>query len=119
VDDQGLEVSEGIQVRPPTIKVRAVLEQTVWSKPVYVSPALGEIPRTVRLQRMSVTPRRLTLRGSEEAVGPVQFLETEPITIPSAPGLVDRDVQVILPPGVKTLERPRVRVVIALQGGPS
>jgi hypothetical protein len=66
---------------------------------------------------MSVTPRRLTLSGPEDLVGPVQFLETEPITIPNIPGVVDRDVRVILPPGVKTEERPRVRVVIALQGG--
>jgi YbbR domain-containing protein len=120
VDVQGLEVvSEGIQVQPPTIKVRAILQQTIWSKPVYVSPTVGEIPATVRLQRISVTPRRLTLRGAEDVVGAVQFLETEPITIPSAPGLVDREVRVILPPGVKTEERPRVRVVIALQGGNS
>jgi YbbR domain-containing protein len=118
VDEQGLEVaSEGFQVQPSTIKVRAILEQTIWSKPVYVSPALSDVPPTVRVQRISVTPRRLTVRGSEDAVGPVQFLETEPITIPSAPGLVDRDIRVILPPGVKTEERPRVRVVIALQGG--
>jgi len=119
MDNQGLEVSEGIQVQPATVKIEATLEQSVWSKPVYVTPILGEIPATVRLQRMSVTPRRLTLRGPESIVGPVQFLETEPITIPSAPGLVDRDVRVILPPGVRTEERPRVRVVIALQGGQS
>jgi hypothetical protein len=117
VDAQGLEVDEGIQVLPPTIKVQATLARSVWSKPVYVSPLLADMPSTVRLQRMSVTPRRLTLSGPEDLVGPVQFLETEPITIPNIPGVVDRDVRVILPPGVKTEERPRVRVVIALQGG--
>ena len=112
-----MEVSEGIQVQPPIIKVQATLARSVWSKPVYVSPSLADLPSTVRLQRMSVTPRRLTLRGPEDLVGAVQFLETEPITIPNIPGVVDRDVSVILPPGVKTVERPRVRVVISLQGG--
>ncbi len=116
VDAQGLEVGEGIQVQPPTIKVQATLERSIWSKVVYVSPVLNDLPPTVRLQRMSVTPRRLTLRGPEDRVGPVQFLETEPITIPNIPGVVDRDMRVILPPGVKTVERPRVRVVMALQG---
>ena len=116
VDAQGLEVGEGIQVQPPTIKVQATLERSTWSKVVYVSPVLNDIPPTVRLQRMSLTPRRLTLRGPEDRVGPVQFLETEPITIPNIPGVVDRDMRVILPPGVKTVERPRVRVVMALQG---
>ena len=116
VDAQGLEVGEGIQVQPPTIKVQATLERSIWSKVVYVSPVLNDLPPTVRLQRMSLTPRRLTLRGPEDRVGPVQFLETEPITIPNIPGVVDRDMRVILPPGVKTVERPRVRVVMALQG---
>lgn len=117
VDAQGLEVDEGIQVQPPTIKVQATLERSIWTKPVYISPVLNDLPPTVRLQRMSVTPRRLTLSGPEDLVGQVQFLETEPITIPNIPGVVDRDVRVILPPGVKTVERPRIRVVIALQGG--
>lgn len=117
VDSQGLEVLEGVQIQPPTVRVRAPLERSVWFKPVYVSPALADVPPTVRLRRISVTPRRLTLRGPEAVVGPVQFLETEPITIPDTPGVVDREARVLLPPGVKTEERPRVRVVIALQGG--
>jgi YbbR domain-containing protein len=117
VDDQGLEVNEGIRVQPPTIKVQATLVQSIWSKPVYVVPSFGDTPPTVRLQRISVTPRRLTLRGPENLIGQVQFLETEPIPIPESGGVLDREVRVLLPPGVKTEERPRVRVVISLQGG--
>jgi YbbR domain-containing protein len=117
VDNQGIEVDGGIRIQPPTVRVQALLQRLIWSKPVYVSPTLGEVPPTVRLQRISITPRRLTLQGPESALGPVQFLETEPIPIPPTGGLVDREARVILPPGVKTEERPLVRVLIALQGG--
>ena len=74
------------------------------------------LPPTMRLQRISVTPRQLTLRGPESALGPVQFLETEPIPLPATPGVVDREARVVVPPGVRVEEPPRVRVVIALQG---
>jgi YbbR domain-containing protein len=117
VDAMGLEVNEGIQVQPPTIKVQATLVQSIWSKPVYVVPTLGDAPPTVRLRRISVTPRRLTLRGPENLIGPVQFLETEPIPFPEAGDVLDREVRVLLPPGLKTEERPAVRVVISMQGG--
>jgi YbbR domain-containing protein len=119
VDSQGADVGEEIQVQPPTIKVMVQLIRSVWSKPVYVSPTLGQMPRTVRIQRISVTPTRLTLRGPEAAVGPVQYLETEPIPMPETAEVVDREVRVLLPPGVRTEETPRVRVVITLQGAPS
>jgi len=119
VDDQGLEVNEGIQVQPPTIKMQAALIQSIWSKPVYVVPSLGDTPPSIRMQRISVTPRRLTVRGPENLIGPVQFLETEPIPIPESGDVLDREVRVLLPPGVKTEERPWVRVVLSLQGGKS
>jgi YbbR domain-containing protein len=116
-DAQGLEVNEGIQVQPPTIKMQATLLQSIWTKLVFVVPSLGESPPAVRLERISVTPRRLTLRGPENLIGPVQFLETEPIPIPANGSVVDHEVRVLLPPGLKTEERPLVRVVISLQGG--
>jgi YbbR domain-containing protein len=117
VDNQGIEVDGGIRVQPTTVKVTVPLQRLIWSKPVYVSPTLGELPPTVRLERISITPRRLTIRGPESAVGSVQYLETEPISIPPTAGLVDREVRVSLPVGVKTEERPWVRVLIVLQGG--
>jgi YbbR domain-containing protein len=119
VDAEGLEVSDVTQVQPPTIKVQATLVQSIWSKPVYVVPSLGELPPTVRLQRVSVTPRRLTLSGPENLIGPVQFLETEPIPIPESGGVLDREVRVRVPAGLKVAERPTARVVISMQGGKS
>jgi YbbR domain-containing protein len=116
VDSHGAEVGEEIQVQPPTIKVMAQLQRSIWSKPVYVSPVLGETPPSVRLRRVSVSPTRLTLQGPEAAVGAVQFLETEPIPLPDTPGVVDREARIVVPPGVRIEEPPRVRVVIALQG---
>lgn len=116
VDARGAEVGEEIQLHPPTIKVSAQLRRSIWLKPAYVSPTLGDVPPSVRLQRVSVIPARLTLRGAETAVGRVDFLETEPISLPATPGVFDREVRVIVPPGVTTAEPRRVRVVIALQG---
>lgn len=119
LDAQGAEVGGDIQVNPPTIKVSAQLRRSSWFKPVYVSATLGEVPPSVRLERVSITPARLTLRGPEAAVGRVEYLETEPIPLPAEPGVVDREVRVIVPPGVATAEPRRVRVVIALQGAVS
>jgi YbbR domain-containing protein len=119
LDARGAEVGEEIQLHPPTIKVSAQLRRSIWFKPVYVSPTLGDVPAAVRLQRVSITPARLTVRGPEDAVGRVEYLETEPILIPATPGVVDREVRVIVPPGVTTAEPRRVRVVIALQGASS
>jgi YbbR domain-containing protein len=116
LDAQGGEVTEGIQVQPSTVQVRASLQRTVWFKSVYVSPNLGDTPPAVRIERISVTPRRLTLRGPESVVGPIQFLETEPIPVPDSPGVVDREARVLLPEGVETEERPRVRVAVVLEG---
>ncbi len=62
-----------------------------------------------------MTPRRLTLRGPESVVGPIQILETEPIPLPDTPGIVDREARVLLPEGVETEERPRVRVAVVLE----
>jgi YbbR domain-containing protein len=114
LDAQGVEVGEGVKLQPPTVRVQAPLERSIWYKPVYVSPTLGEIPPSVRLQQVSITPRRFTLRGSESAIGAAQFLETEPIPIPNLPGVVVREARVILPAGVTIVERPRVRLVIVL-----
>jgi YbbR domain-containing protein len=116
VDSRGAELGEDIQVQPPTIRVMGQLQRSIWSKPVYVSPVLAETPPNVRLRKISVLPARLTLRGSETAVGAIQFLETEPIPLPDTPGVVDREARVIVPAGVRIEETPRVRVVIALQG---
>jgi YbbR domain-containing protein len=96
--------------------VSAQLRRSIWFKPVYVTPTLGDVPPSVRVQRISVSPQRLTLKGPEAAVGRVEFLETEPIPLPAAPDVVDREVTVIVPAGLSTAEPRRVRVVITLQG---
>jgi YbbR domain-containing protein len=115
LDERGEDVGEGLQIRPATVRVKATLERTILSKPLYVDPDLGPLPPGMRLKSVRVTPERVTATGSDRAIAGLWVIRTRPISLPPAGTRVDRDVALQAPPGVRVLQPAAVRVEIELE----
>jgi YbbR domain-containing protein len=115
LDEQGEDVGEGLQIRPATVRVRADIERTILSKPLYVDPDLGPLPPGWRLKSVRVTPERVTATGSDRAISGLYVIRTRPIPLPDEGTRVDREVNLETPPGIRSLSPAAVRVEIELE----
>lgn len=115
VDERGEEVGEGLQIRPATVRVRASIERSILSKPLYVDPNLGPLPSGMRLKRLRVTPERVTATGPDQAIAGIWTVRTLLIPVPAQTTRVDQSVALVPPPGVRRLSPPIVRVEIELE----
>lgn len=116
LDERGEDVGEGLQIRPATARVRAVLERTLLSKPLYVDPDLGPLPPGMRLKSLRVTPERVTVTGSDRAISGLWTIRTRPIPLSATETRVDQNVALAPPAGVRGLAPTAVRVEIELEG---
>jgi YbbR domain-containing protein len=115
LDERGEDVGEGLQIQPATVRVRADLERTILSKPLYVDPDLGPVPAGMRLKSVRVTPQRVTATGSDQAIAGLWVIRTRRIQLPEEGTRVDREVALEPPPGIRRLSPAAVRVEIELE----
>jgi YbbR domain-containing protein len=118
LDDQSMEVGNGIQISPPTVRVRATIERNIGSKPLYVDPDVGPLPEGLRLKHLVVTPERVTAIGPDEALARLWVVRTMPIPLSAASTQIDRPVPLKRPPGVRSMAPSTVNVRVELESIP-
>jgi len=116
MDEHGREVGDGLQIRPPTVRIRASVERSIWSKPLYVDPDIGPLPEGKRLRQLTVTPDRVVATGPDEVLSRLWLVRTRPIRISPDAARVDIRVTVQTPPGVREVSPTTVRVELELEG---
>jgi YbbR domain-containing protein len=116
LDEQGKEVGDGLQIRPPTVRVRAPVERSIWTRPLYVDAVLGPLPAGTRVKRLVVTPERVVATGPDEALARLWIVRTRPVAVPPQGVRVDQTVALEIPPGVRGLSPSTVRVEVELEG---
>lgn len=115
LDDQNMEVGDGIQISPPTVRVRATIERNIWTKPLYVDPDVGPLPEGLRIKRLAVTPERVTATGPDEALARLWVIRTLPLRLSSQAVRYDQSVLLKRPPGVRQISPSIVRVQVELE----
>jgi YbbR domain-containing protein len=115
LDDQNMEVGDGIQINPPTVRVRAAIERNIWSKPLYVDPDVGPLPEGLRLKQLVVTPERVTATGPDEALARLWVVRTVRIPLSDQATRIDQPVLLKRPPGVRSISPTMVRVHVELE----
>jgi YbbR domain-containing protein len=118
LDDQNMEVGNGIQISPPTVRVRATIERNIWTKPLYVDPDVGPLPAGLRLKHLAVTPERVTATGPDEALARLWVIRTMPVPLSSHVSRFDQPVLLKRPPGVRQISPSIVRVHVELESVP-
>jgi YbbR domain-containing protein len=116
MDERGKEVGDGLQIRPPTVRIRAPIERSIWSKPLYVDPDVGPLPPGKRLRRLTVTPDRVVVTGPDEVLSRLWLVRTRPIRVTPDVDRIDTKVTLQAPPGVREVEPATVRVEVELEG---
>lgn len=115
LDGQNMEVGDGIQINPPTVRVRAAIERNISTKPLYVDPDLGPLPEGLRLKHLTVTPERVTATGPDEALARLWVVRTVRVPVSFQTTHVDQPVPLKRPPGVRSISPAVVRVHVELE----
>jgi|FaiFalDrversion3_1042247.scaffolds.fasta_scaffold00108_4 YbbR domain-containing protein len=112
---EGGEEVQGVEVRPPQVQVRLVVQEALLMRLVPVIPEVRpSLPAGTRIALVEVQPPLLRVRGPEEAVARLTALSTEPIEVRGLQGEARYTARVLFPNRVRP-EGPStvsVRVVV-------
>ena len=119
LDSKGTPVSD-VQVIPPTAHVRMDTVEVGSSKKLLVSPDIRGTPTLpYRFGNMEVTPRFLLVEGPPEKIAGIGTISTSPVDVTGATSDVTRQVQPILPPGVRLIETGPLTVTVHILPPPA
>lgn len=104
VDANGAPV-EGVTAGPAAVEVRVPLLPTSTTRTLPVLWVFrGQVASGFWISRVTSDPVAVTVRGSPEALGPLQRIETAPIDVTGLNGNRSSRVSLVLPAGVALLE---------------
>lgn len=114
VDADGVPV-EGVTAEPAAVEVRVPLLPTSTTRTLPVLWVFrGEVAPGFWISRAASDPVAVTVRGSPEALGPLQRIETAPIDVSGLNGNRQLRVPLLLPAGVALLEPRDATVTITI-----
>lgn len=103
----------GVRISPGTINVEVPIAQQVGYKEVGVRPVVrGSVAPGYYLQPIEVEPSTVTVVGSPNELGNVNFVDTEPVDVSSLSSSVVRRVQVVPPVGLTLLQPQPISLTI-------
>jgi YbbR domain-containing protein len=116
VDSQGQPVAtERIRINPGMARVHVPITQQLSYKTVGIQPDIvGGVQSGYVIDGVTVEPAALTIAGQPRALAGVNFVTTEQIDVTDATATFARQVSVILPEGVATLQDGLVRVTVRI-----
>ncbi|MDR7416258.1 MAG: CdaR family protein [Armatimonadota bacterium] len=116
---EGGEEVQGVEVRPPQVQVRLVVQEALLTRLVPVVPEVrASLPAGTRIALVEVQPPLLRVRGPEEAVARLTLLSTEPIEVRDLQGEARYTVRVLFPNRVQPEGPPAVSVRVVVLPSP-
>ncbi|HET9476621.1 MAG TPA: CdaR family protein [Dehalococcoidia bacterium] len=114
-DDEG-NLVEKLTVDPLIVNVVIEIEQTVFSRPVAVSPAISGAPADgYNITGSSSNPPTVTIRGQQAAITEITTIATETIDVAGETDDVVKTVSLRLPRGISVVGSPNVTVTVRIQ----
>ncbi|MGC8863881.1 MAG: CdaR family protein [Armatimonadota bacterium] len=108
VDGVMLDVDKGVHLRLGVVEVPA-------TKAVVVSENIVGRPKfPASILKVSVVPPSVTLEGKPKILMGISTIETEEISVENATDSVTREVALRVPPGVRVVGPPKVRVSVII-----
>jgi YbbR domain-containing protein len=116
VDAQGQAIpTERIRVNPAMVRVHAAITQQLSYKTVGIQPDIaGGVQSGYIIDGVTVEPAALTIVGQPRALAGANFVTTERIDVTDATATFARQISVILPEGISTLQEGTVRVTVRI-----
>ena len=113
VDEGGAAVG-GVVLDPPQTQVSVQLQfrQTVLRKRLPVQLNWRGLPPTSRIRSITLEPPTVVLHGSADSLRNLHFIETQPVTITTAPGTFTATVRIQRPEGIDSLVPASIRVTV-------
>ena len=113
VDELGAAVG-GVVLDPPQTQVSVQLQfrQTVLRKRLPVQLNWHGLPPTSRIRSITLEPPTVVLHGSADSLRNLHFIETQPVTITTAPGTFTATVRIQRPEGIDSLVPASIRVTV-------
>jgi YbbR domain-containing protein len=106
-------VVPGIEIDPPSVRVRADVARQLAYATVPVLPQLtGEPARGMRVDDVSVVPAAVTVSGENPDVRQLESLQTAPVDVSGLDSELVAEVPIELPPEVTTQGDPVATVVV-------
>ena len=100
LDENGDEVY-GVRIIPQEITAHVSLARSLTRKVVDVKPTVnGTVSSGHTISEIKVTPARVELAGMEEALGSVNYISTESVSVEGISESVDRVVSLVVPEGI-------------------
>jgi YbbR domain-containing protein len=115
VDQAGNRVTP-VQVDPQSVHVTIPVFSNSTTKALAVNPVvIGTPPTGYVVDTITVTPSTMSVEGNADQLATLARADTEPISIGTATGTIDTDVDLALPAGVLPIGPASVHVVITLR----
>ncbi|SEJ33670.1 YbbR domain-containing protein [Propionispira arboris] len=100
VNADGKEV-ESVKIMPQSVDVVVAIVKGVAKKMVGVKPVLGsDLPANYVVNGMKFDPTKIEITGDQKLIDPINFIETEKISLADIIKPVKKDVKLVLPAGI-------------------
>ena len=114
-DDEG-NLVEKLTLDPLIVNVVIEIEQTIFSRPVAVSPAISGAPAAgYNITGFSSNPPTVTIRGEQASISEITTISTEIIDVTGETEDVVKTVSLHLPRGISVVGSPNVTVTVRIQ----
>lgn len=114
-DDEG-NLVEKLTLDPLIVNVVIEIEQTIFSRPVAVSPAISGAPAAgYNITGFSSNPPTVTIRGEQASISEITTISTEMIDVAGETEDVVKTVSLRLPRGISVVGSPNVTVTVRIQ----
>jgi YbbR domain-containing protein len=114
-DDEG-NLVEKLTLDPLIVNVVIESEQTIFSRPVAVSPAISGAPAVgYNITGFSSNPPTVTIRGEQASISEITTISTEIIDMAGETEDVVKTVSLRLPRGISVVGSPNVTVTVRIQ----
>jgi len=100
VNADGKEV-EGVKIMPQSVDVAVAIVKGLAKKMVGVKPVLGsDLSANYVLNGMKFDPAKIEITGDQKLLDPIDFIETEKISLVDIVKPVKKNVKLVLPAGI-------------------
>ncbi len=114
LDMDGQEIRD-VQVSPKTVEARVPMRKLPPAKTVSVKPEVQGPPKEgFKVGSLATEPLSVRIRASQDVLQKVTTVSTRPIDVTGVSADFDRQVDIVLPPGVSMVEPRFVQVKVAI-----
>ena len=114
-DDNG-NLVEKLTLEPQLVNVVIEIEQTTFSRPVTVSPAVTGVPADgYNIVGASSNPATVVIRGDQASIREITTISTQPVDVAGEEDDVVKSVSLQLPQGISVVGSPSVTVTVRIE----